>query len=76
MSLIEASEDRTPSTAPIETFVAARRAPCEIRSARTPLSSSAARAAGAKDEDREDQRRQTADGNETPHHQKACPMLT
>ena len=29
-----------------------------------------------KGEDREDQRRKTADGNETPHHQKACPMLT
>ena len=29
-----------------------------------------------KGEDREDQRRKTAEGDETPHHQKACPMLT
>ena len=44
MSLIEASEDSTPSTAPIETLVVCEESAREIRSARTPLSASAARA--------------------------------
>ena len=46
MSLIEASEDKTPSTAPIETLVASEDSAFESRLARMPLSSSAARAGG------------------------------
>ena len=44
MSLIDASEDSTPSTAPIETFIEGEDSAREIRSASTPLSLSAARA--------------------------------
>src|SRR5579871_4407814 len=46
ISLIEASEDKAPSTAPIETLVASEDSALESRLARMPLSSSAARAAG------------------------------
>ena len=44
MSLIEASEDSTPSTAPIETLVVGEESACEMRFASTPLSASSARA--------------------------------
>ena len=44
MSLIEASEDSTPSTAPIETLVVSDDSARDSRSARTPLSASVARA--------------------------------
>ena len=69
MSLIEASEDKTPSTAPIETLVASEDSAFESRLARMPLSSSAARAGGQSGKKR-DQRRQAAYGNETSHLRK------
>ena len=43
MSLIEASEDSAPSTAPIETLVACEDSARDSRSARIPLSASVAR---------------------------------
>ena len=43
MSLIDASEDSTPSTAPMETLVVFEDSALEMRSARMPLSASAAR---------------------------------
>jgi hypothetical protein len=42
MSLMDASEDSTPSTAPIETFIDGEDKAREIKLASTPLSSSAA----------------------------------
>ena len=44
MSLIEASEDSTPSTAPIETLVVSEDSARESRLASIPLSASVARA--------------------------------
>ena len=44
MSLIEASEESTPSTAPIETLIVGEESAREIRSPSTPLSASSAHA--------------------------------
>ena len=44
MSLIVASEESTPSTAPMETLVVGEESACEMRFASTPLSASSARA--------------------------------
>ena len=75
MSLIDASEDSTPSTAPIETFIDGEDSAREIRSASTPLSLSAARALAPEGEEG-DQRREDFEAKREPRHQKACPMLT
>ena len=75
MSLIEASEDSTPSTAPIETLVVGEESACEMRFASTPLSASSARAGAQDDKQRGDQRRQSHASDAEKRHQKACPML-
>ena len=74
MSLIDASEDSTPFTAPMDTFIPGDDNAREMRLARTPLSSSVAcalaprarKAISAKALRRVKELR----------HQKDCPMLT
>ena len=75
MSLIEASEDSTPSTAPIETLVVSEESARESRSARTPLSASVARACPLSAMSATISA-VSLNWEEAPHHQKACPMLT
>ena len=78
MSLIDASEDSTPSTAPMETLVVFEDSALEMRSASMPLSALGGARRRASDDQRDDRRRQRrpSDAEKKRRHQKACPMLT
>ena len=74
MSLIDASEDRTPFTAPMDTLIPGDDRAREIRLASTPLSSSVACALAQR-------ARKAISANalrrvKELRHQKDCPMLT
>ena len=77
MSLIDASEESTPSTAPIETLVVGEESACEMRLARHAFVRLVGARGRARDDQRGDQRQPCEpEAEERRSHQKACPMLT
>ena len=76
MSLIDASEDSTPSTAPIETLVVGDESAARCRFASTPLSASSARAGAQQTTSAANRAASEPEAEKRGRHQKACPMLT
>ena len=74
MSLIDASEDSTPSTAPMDTLIHGEDSAREIKSASTPLS--LLRRVCSRAERKEGDQRQRFQAGKELRHQNDCPMLT